>query len=245
MTQATKYALITGGNKGIGFEIAQKLGLQGIAVIIGARNKDRGEEAVKKLAAQGINAQFVQLDLNNPATITTSAAWVQDTLGHLDILVNNAGIMDTRDGAPGDTDLTVIREVFETNFFGTLMVTQAMLPLLKKSPSARIVNVSSQLGSLALNRDPEWEYASAKLIGYNASKAAVNMLTIQLAWELQDSNIKVNSANPGYTATDLVPGAAEHGQPVEDGARTAIQLALLSEDGPTGEFRDNDGVVPW
>jgi NAD(P)-dependent dehydrogenase (short-subunit alcohol dehydrogenase family) len=159
------------------------------------------------------------------------------------VLVNNAGINDPADGAPGTVDLSAVRRVMETNFFGTLSVTQAMLPLLRKSSAARIVNVSSGLGSLQWNADPNWEYAPVKLLGYNASKAAINMLTIQLAYELRGTTIKVNASNPGYTATDL-NGHQGH-QTVAEGAAETVRLALLSEDGPTGGFFETSGPNPW
>ncbi|MDU2030834.1 MAG: SDR family NAD(P)-dependent oxidoreductase, partial [Escherichia coli] len=160
------------------------------------------------------------------------------------ILVNNAGIIDPDDGMPGETSIKVIKKTFETNFFGAVLVTQSMLPLLRKAPAARIVNISSGLGSLSLNQDPGWAFADTKLIGYNASKAALNMFTVQLAWELKNTRIKVNAANPNFTDTDLVPGA-KGGRPVSDGARTAVELALLPEEGPTGGFFEDGLILPW
>jgi NAD(P)-dependent dehydrogenase (short-subunit alcohol dehydrogenase family) len=161
----------------------------------------------------------------------------------LDILVNNAGISDRNDGPPSTASIEAVRRVFETNFFGALMVTQAMLPLLRKSPSARVVNVSSGLGSLTHNGDPAWQFAGVKRMGYNGSKAALNMLTIQLAAELRDAGIKVNSADPGFTATDLNNHRGH--QTVAEGAAAAIRLALLPDDGPTGGFFNAAGQEPW
>lgn len=243
-SHSNKVALITGANKGIGFEVARRLGLENITVYIGARNKKRGAEAVARLLPEGIDARLLNLDLNDSESIHIARRVLEEHHGVLDILVNNAGVIDAADGFPSIVDLKAVRRTFDTNFFGALELTQAMLPLLKRSVAGRVVNVSSGLGSLTLNRDPEWEFVSTKLIGYNASKAALNMLTVQLAWELQDTHIKVNSANPGYTNTDLVPGA-QGGQPIENGARTAIRLALLPDDGPTGRFFENEGPVPW
>jgi NAD(P)-dependent dehydrogenase (short-subunit alcohol dehydrogenase family) len=198
-----RIALVTGANKGIGLEIARQLGMQGMRVLVGARDQDRGQAAAAALAHEGISARDVQLDLTEPATIGSAAADIEAREGRLDILINNAGITSSGDGSPGTADLEAVRRTFDTNFFGTLAVTQAMLPLLKRSPSGRIVNVSSGLGSLAYNSDPNSEYAAYRFIGYNTSKAALNMLTVQLAAELKDLGIKVNSADPGYTATDL------------------------------------------
>ncbi|WP_320151190.1 SDR family oxidoreductase [uncultured Tolumonas sp.] len=247
MSYSNKIALITGANKGIGFEIATKLGRKGIKVYIGARNADRGEAAAQKLRNEGIAAQFILVDLNNYDSIYSAAESIKLIDGRLDILVNNAGIIDPNDGIPSSTSINTVKNTFDTNFFGTLAVTQAMLPLLKDAPAARIVNISSGLGSITLNEDPDWAFAGTKLIGYNTSKAAINMLTVQLAWELKDTAIKVNAANPNFTDTDLVPGAVG-GRPISEGAKTAISLALIGEDGPTGKFFedfDTKEEVPW
>jgi NAD(P)-dependent dehydrogenase (short-subunit alcohol dehydrogenase family) len=161
---------------------------------------------------------------------------------HLDILVNNAGIVDQADGPPSKTMLEAVEHTLRTNFLGALRVTQAMLPLLRRSSAARIVNVSSGLGSLECNGDPNWEFANVKYLGYSASKAALNMLTVQLAFELRETGIKVNSAAPGFTATDL--NQPRGYQTVEQGAAEAVRLALLSEDGPTGGFFSGGGREP-
>lgn len=244
MVSSKKVALITGANKGIGYEIARQLGAQGITVYIGSRNELRGITSVNRLVTEGIDAKPVIIDLNDSGSIDDAVHLIKTEHGHLDILVNNAGIIDPDDNSPGLASINTIKRTFETNFFGTFMVTQAMLPLLRKAESARIVNISSGLGSLTLNQDPEWEFAETKLIGYNSSKAALNMLTVQLACELRNTGIKVNSANPNFTDTDLVPGAIG-GRPVSDGARTAVGLALLSEDGPSGGFFDDGLILPW
>lgn len=244
MTNGKKIALITGANKGLGYEIAHKLGLQGVTVYVGARNESRGKAAVEKLIAEGVDASFVLIDLNDEETIKQTAQFIEKEHGHLDILVNNAGFIDPQDGVPSTTSVDTVKRTFETNFFGALLVTQIMLPLIKKAEAGRIVNMSSGLGSLALNEDPTWEFADTKLIGYNASKASLNMLTVQLAWELRNSPIKVNAANPNFTDTELVPGAVG-GRPVSEGARTAIELALLPADGPTGGFFEDGEILPW
>ncbi|WEJ85000.1 SDR family NAD(P)-dependent oxidoreductase [Kluyvera intermedia] len=244
MSSNNKVALITGANKGIGYETALKLGQQGVTVYIGARDEQRGNAAAGRLKASGIDARFIKIDLGDYATIDHAAEMLEHEHGRLDILVNNAGIMSTEDGSPVTTEMSVVKKTFDTNFFGALYVTQKVIPLLQKAASARVVNVSSGLGSLALNQDPSWEFADAKLIGYNASKAALNMLTVQLAWVLRESAIKVNSANPNFTNTELLPDTTG-GRPVEDAARVIIHLALLPEDGPTGGFFEDDVSLPW
>ncbi|KPX09266.1 SDR family oxidoreductase [Pseudomonas syringae] len=244
MTVKKKIVLVTGANKGIGFEIATQLGRTGAIIYIGARDKLRGVEAVNRLRTEGIDARFTLLDVTDAATVQSTAEIVRDAHGVLDILVNNAGLIDPHDGPPSGIDLEVLRRTFETNFFGAALVAREMLPYLRESDAGRIVNISSGLGSLALNEDPSWAFADTKLIAYNASKAALNMLTVQLAWELRDTNIKVNSANPNFTETDLVPGV-EGAQPVEAGAITAIELALLADNGPTGGFFERGEHLPW
>jgi NAD(P)-dependent dehydrogenase (short-subunit alcohol dehydrogenase family) len=239
----TRIALVTGGNKGIGFEIARQLSEAGYCVLLGARNPILGEAAAGALEGGRGDVRFLELDLGRPETIHDAVDRIEEEFQRLDVLVNNAGVVDPGDGTPGVASLEAVRRVMETNFFGTLAVTQAMLPLLRKSASGRIVNVSSGLGSLTWNSDPGWEYAQVKLLGYNASKAAVNMLTVQLAAELANTPIKVNAADPGYTATDL-NGHRGH-QTVAEGAAAAIRLAMLPDDGPTGGFFSAAGPDPW
>ena len=202
-------------------------------VLVGARNPALGEAAAERLRGEGVDARYVQVDLTEPATITAAAADIESQEGRLDILVNNAGVSTPGDGSPGVASLEAVRRTFDTNFLGSLAVTQAMLPLLKRSASGRIVNVSSGLGSLTQIGDPTSEFAAFRFIGY-ASNAALNMLTVQLAAELKDSGIKVNSADPGYTATDL--NGHRGRQTIPEGAAAAIRLALLPDDGPTGGF---------
>lgn len=238
-----RIALVTGANKGIGFEVSRCLGQAGLTVLMAARNPDLGHTAATSLQAQGLDVRFIELDVVSPATIETAAATIAAEFQRLDVLVNNAGINAPGDGPPGIADLDAVRRVLETNFLGTLAVTQAMLPLLRKSSAARIVNVSSGLGSLQWNADPNWEYAAVKLTGYSASKAAMNMLTVHLAYELRDTPIKVNASDPGYTATDL-NGNRGH-QTVAEGAAETVRLALLPADGPTGGFFATAGPDPW
>jgi len=242
-TSSPRIALVTGANKGIGLEIAGTLARQGMRVLLGARNAELGGAAAAQLKEQGMDVQFLELNLGRPDSLRDAAAWIEKDAGKLDLLVNNAGITVAGDGPPTKADIDAVRRVFETNFFGALAVTQAMLPLLRKSDAGRIVNVSSGLGSITLNGDPAWEFASVKILGYNASKAALNMLTVQLANELRDTPIKVNSADPGFTATDLNQHRGY--QTIEQGAAEAIRLALLPEDGPTGGFFNSNGANPW
>ncbi|MGA2411895.1 MAG: SDR family oxidoreductase [Candidatus Binataceae bacterium] len=243
LDQSKLIALVTGANKGIGFEVARRLGQEGLIVLVAARNPALGQAATATLKAENLDARYLELDVVRPATIEAAAAFIAAEFQRLDVLVNNAGINVTGDGPPSQADLRVVQRVMETNFFGALAVTQAMLPLLRKSAAARIVNVSSGLASLQWNADPHWEFAPVKLLGYNASKAAMNMLTVQLAWELRETAIKVNSSDPGYTATDL-NGNRGH-QTVAQGAAETVRLALLPAEGPTGGFFASSGPDPW
>ena len=238
-----RVALVTGANKGIGFEVARGLGKAGMTVLLGARDQGRGEEAAAKLREEGFDVREIALDLGDEATIRNAAERIETEFGRLDVLVNNAGITAPGDGMPGQADLTAVRRTFETNFFATLALTQTMLPLVRRSEAGRIVNVSSGLGSLTFNTDASSPYAEVKPVGYNASKAALNMATAGLAYELRDTGIKVNSADPGYTATDLNGNSGP--QTVEEGAEAILRLAQLPAKGPTGGFFDRHGTVPW
>lgn len=242
-TPSKRIALVTGANKGLGFEITRQIGRSGVTVLLGARKKAAGEEAAAKLTAEGIDARFIEIDIADYGSIEAAAGSITAGFGRLDILVNNAGINDPSDGPVPTARLDAVERVLRTNFLGALAVTQAMLPLMRKSQAARIVNVSSGLGSLTQNGHPSYPYAAAKLIGYSASKAALNMLTVQLAYLLRDTAIKVNSADPGYTATDL--NGRRGTQTIPEGAAEAIRLALLAADGPTGTYSDSKGIVPW
>jgi len=181
-----KIALITGANKGIGYELARQLGKEGITVLIAARNAELGNAASAKLKAEGADAHFVELDVTKPETIAKAAQTIRARHGRLDILVNNAGVADKGDGPPSTADPEAVRRVLDVNFFGVLAVTQSMLPLVRNSAAGRIVLISSGLGSLTWNADPKWPFAAFKPLGYNGSKAILNMMTVQLAWELRD-----------------------------------------------------------
>jgi NAD(P)-dependent dehydrogenase (short-subunit alcohol dehydrogenase family) len=241
---ARRVALITGANKGIGFEVARQVAKAGCTVLVGARNIELGKEAALRLKIEGNDVRFIAIDVVKRETIKRAAEQIEREFGHLDILVNNAGIAALgRDGAPSVTDIDAVRTTIETNFIGALAVTQAMLPLLRKSKAASIVNVSSELGSITGHGDPNWKFAHVRAIGYSASKAAMNMMTAQLALELADTPIKVNSANPGFTATDLNQNRGH--QTVEQGAAETVRLALIGPDGPTGGFFETGGKLPW
>ncbi|MCR8631321.1 MULTISPECIES: SDR family oxidoreductase [Paenibacillus] len=239
---AAKIALITGGNKGIGLETARQLGARGFAVVLGARNRTKGEEAASALRKEGIEAYSTQLDVTHSGTIARAVRQIEEQFTKLDVLVNNAGVF-LDNAPPSQLDSSLLRQTFETNFFGMFAVTQGMLPLLRKSEAGRIVNMSSGLGSLTQNCDPEYEFAKFKIIGYNSSKTAVNALTIQFAYELKDTAIKINAADPGYTATDMNDHQGD--RTVQQAAVVVVRLATLPDDGPTGGFFDENGVIPW
>lgn len=241
-----RIALVTGSNKGIGFEIVRGLARNGYTVLLCARSVENGDAAVKKLKQENPDYKIFSLvlDVTKPDTITTAVDFIQHRFGRLDVLVNNAAIANlVKDGLPGVANLETVKEIYETNFFGVIRVTQALLPLIKLSSSGRIVNVSSELGSLNGHADPNWTYAAIKPLGYASSKAALNMFTIQLAYELRDTKIKVNSSNPGYTATDLNNHTGF--KTVEDGASDPLRMALLEDDGPTGQFTSDGSIHPW
>ncbi len=198
-----KIALVTGANKGIGYETARRLASQGITVLIGARDEQRGKEAAAKLQAEGLDVHFLRMDVNDQTTHKAARSFIEDKFGRLDILVNNAAVALDMNQKPSEVDMQTIRKTFDTNFFGVVSITQALLPLIRKSDAGRIVNVSSGLGSLTQNSDPGWEFYPVKLLAYNSSKTALNAFTVMLAHELKDTAIKVNSADPGFTATDM------------------------------------------
>jgi NAD(P)-dependent dehydrogenase (short-subunit alcohol dehydrogenase family) len=240
-----KVALISGANKGIGLETARQLGKLGVTVVLGARDLVKGEAAADGLRAEGIQAWTVKLDVVDAADIAAAAVFVESEFGALDILINNAGIL-TGEVGPNST-LTVtdetLRKTFDTNFFAVVSVTNAFLPLLRKSEAGRIVNVSSILGSATLHATPGSPIYDAKLFAYDASKTALNAYTIHLAAALKDTKIKVNSAHPGWVKTDLGTDAAP--MDVVDGAKTEVELATLPEDGPTGGYFHLGKALPW
>jgi NAD(P)-dependent dehydrogenase (short-subunit alcohol dehydrogenase family) len=240
-----KIALITGANKGIGFETARQLGQQGVKILLGARDREKGERAAEELRREKIDASAIVLDANNPASIQNAAKEVEQQYGRLDILINNAGIMldDETKKASGQS-LETWRRTFDTNVFGLIATTQAFLPLLRKSPAGRIVNLSSILGSITLHSTPGSPiYESKNYASYNVSKSAVNAYTVQLAYELKDSPIKVNAAHPGWVKTDM--GGQGASMELEDGAKTSVTLATLGADGPNGAYIHMGETLPW
>ena len=252
---AMTIALITGADKGIGYETARLLAGRGMTVLVGSRDDARGQAAQQRLRDGGADAHAVRLDVTDETTILAAAARVEADHGHLDVLVNNAGIAraDGR-GSPSETTVPTLRDVFETNVFGPVAVTNAFLPLLRRAPAARVVNVSSEIGSITRMTDPAHPMSAVASVTYPASKTALNMVTVMFAKELRDTPIKVNAANPGYCATDL--NANSGFRTAAQGAEVSVHLATLPADGPTGVLwghvwtasGDGDeeyGVLPW
>ncbi|WP_191302207.1 SDR family oxidoreductase [Lentzea cavernae] len=233
-------ALVTGANKGIGYAIAAGLGALGASVGVGARDSQRGEEAVAKLRAEGVDAFFVPLDVTSDESVASAASLVEERFGRLDALVNNAAITGAWPAEPSIVTAASMREVLETNVIGVIRVTNALLPLLRRSDRARIVNLSSHLASLTLQTTPGVEFGEVSGT-YTPSKTFLNAVTVQYAKELTD--IKINLACPGYVATDL-NGFRGTSTPA-DGAKIAVKLATLPDDGPTGGLFDDAGSVPW
>lgn len=237
----SKIALITGANKGIGFETARQLGKKGFIVLMAARNKSLGEKAAADLKEEGVNAHFIELDPTNSESIKAAAKQVESDYGMLDILINNAGTMVEGDSAaPADVPVAAFRETFEINVFGLHEVTQAFWPLLNKSKAARLVNVSSALGSLTLHANGS--FGDFKVIAYDASKAAVNMMTVHYAHQWKETAHRANTIHPGSVKTDLNPTGALS---VEEGAKTSVDLATIGEDGPNGKFFHLGEELPW
>jgi NAD(P)-dependent dehydrogenase (short-subunit alcohol dehydrogenase family) len=242
-----KIALVTGANKGLGFETSRQLAQLGIKVLMGARDEKRGTIAAKILVNEGLDVERVQLDVTDPEQIAKVSTLVREKFGRLDILINNAGIAHDEEHFFSNTAVTVssqtLHETFAVNFFGLVELTQALLPLMRKSSAGRIVNVSSMLGSLTLHSDAEAGIDEVKPLAYDASKAAVNQFTIHLAAALKDTPIKVNSAHPGWVKTDL--GGEQAPMEVEEGVKTSVALATLGDDGPTGGFFHMGETLPW
>ncbi len=244
MSTSPRIALITGGNKGLGLETARQLGKEGITVVLGCRDAGRGALAAKELAKEGIAATAIALEVTDAASIQAAAAHIDKAHGRLDILINNAGILDyAAETGPETTTIATFRRVFETNLFGVIAVTQAFLPLLKRSTAGRIVNLSSVLGSVSEHSDPNSGIFQARYSAYDTSKAAVNLYTVELALALKGTAIKVNAAHPGWVKTELGGDGAP--LPVTVGARTAVALALIGAEGPTGGYFHQGVHLRW
>ena len=245
MANEKKVALITGANKGLGFEMAKQLAQTGVTVVLAARDESKGAAAAEKLKSEGLDARFLKLDVTNKKDYAGAVEYLEKNFGKLDNLINNAGI--SADGLAGTnvsaTTEQSLRSTFETNFFAPIALTQALLPLLKKSEAARIVNMSSILGSQTLHADPKSTIYDFKALSYDASKAALNSFTIHLAHELKDTKIKVNSAHPGWVKTDMGTDAAPMELP--EGGKTGVALAVLDEAGPSGGFFHLGQTLPW
>jgi NAD(P)-dependent dehydrogenase (short-subunit alcohol dehydrogenase family) len=246
MAAEKKVAFITGGNRGIGLETARQLGKQGVKVVIGSRDLEKGKAAAEKLRADGADVEAIRFDITKRADYQEAYNYFDKNFGRLDILINNAGISKETVGGPNNASSAsreLLRETFDTNFFGTVELTQTLLPLIRKAPEGRIVNLSSSLGSLTLHSDPKSPIYPAKVLAYNASKTALNAFTVHLAHELRDTKIKVNSAHPGWVKTEMGTDAAP--MEIPDGAKTSVQLALLSANGPTGGYFHMGEALPW
>ncbi|MCB0174524.1 MAG: SDR family NAD(P)-dependent oxidoreductase [Anaerolineae bacterium] len=247
-----RVALVTGANQGVGFQVAKELVANGLTVFVGSRNFERGEAAAKEI---GPGAIALQLDVTDQASISAAAERIREAFGRLDVLVQNAAISNTRKGdlslqeyaqitLPSNVSLDEVRTVWETNVFGVLAVYQAMLPLLRESSDARIVNVSSGVGSLAANADPTFPYRQMYSPVYPASKTALNAVTLAMMIELESTGIKVNLVSPAFTKTNL--NGYEGTESVEDGSREVVRVALLGPDEPTGTFtRWENTTIPW
>ncbi|HEX9200155.1 MAG TPA: SDR family oxidoreductase [Acidobacteriaceae bacterium] len=242
---AGKVALITGANKGIGLETARQLGKLGVTILVGARDLAKGEEAAEVLRGVGVDARAIKLDVVNEADRDAAAKSIEKEFGRLDILINNAGVLlDARTGnETSTTSAKILRETFETNFFAVVALTQALLPLIRKSEAGRIVNLSSILASLTLHATKGSPIYDAKTFAYDASKAALNSFTIHLAHELRKTKIKVNSAHPGWVKTEMGGEGAQ--MEIVDGAKTSVQLATLPDNGPTGGYFHMGEALPW
>jgi NAD(P)-dependent dehydrogenase (short-subunit alcohol dehydrogenase family) len=241
MLSQKKIALITGANKGLGFEISRQLARQSIRVVMGVRDATKGQVAANQLLQSGLEVEFQCLDVTDAGSIEAIRGYLDETYSKLDILINNAGVCLDSGQRPSEVSLDIIRQTLETNFIGVVAITQALLPLIQKSEAGRIVNMSSGRSSLTQHSDPSCHYA--KTLAYNSSKTALNSFTVMLAAELKDTAIKVNSADPDWCRTDMGTEAATHS--VEEGADTPVWLATLPADGFTGGFFNSRSPVPW
>lgn len=242
-TDTRRIALVTGATRGIGLETVRQLAAAGLHVLLAGRDHARAVAAALPFQAEGLSVEAIALDVTDADSIRRAAQDVANRFGHLDVLVNNAGVfVDDFGLPPSQQSMRSWRDTFETNVFGVIATTQAFLPALRASPAARIVNVSSLLGSLAAHTDPSSPIFDFKMPAYDASKSAVNAWTVHLAHELRDTAIKVNAVHPGSVKTDM---NAQGELDVQTGARTSVEMALLGADGPTGGFYHLGEVLPW
>jgi len=238
-----RQALVTGANKGIGLAIAKGLAEEGFSVWVGSRDRKRGEEAVATLRESGLDVRLLELDVADESSVNSAAATLASEIDALDVLINNAGIAVDMTRPPSLVRMEDMKAVYEVNLFGPVRVTQAFLPLLKTADNARIVMMSSGVGSLALITDPTSIYSTVNLLDYTSSKVALNAITVSFAKELAPLGIKVNAVEPGHVRTDLNGNSGV--LTPEEGAQTAIRMALLGTDGPTGGFFGSHGRQPW
>ncbi len=242
----TKIALVTGGNKGIGFETVKQLAQQNIKVLLGARNETEGKKAEETLHAESLDVTFIKLDISNSDDIENTKNFIENQFGKLDILINNAAVFLDNAWFGNNTEtvpLKTLRDTFDINYFGTVELTQSLLPAIRKSDAGRIVNISSLSGSFGVHLDEtHWLYA-LKPYAYSASKTALNQFTVFLANALTDTKIKVNAVSPGWVKTSI--GSDQAPLTPEDGAKSGVALALLDENGPTGTFSQDGEALPW
>jgi NAD(P)-dependent dehydrogenase (short-subunit alcohol dehydrogenase family) len=249
LLMSQKIAFITGGNRGLGFQTALDLKDKDTTVVIGSRDLEEGRKAVKKLRAAGVDADVIKFDVTNAADHKAAYDYFNAKYGRLDILVNNAGVAGGSFPGTGpehsaaDVPLETLERVFETNFFAPVALTKTLLPLIRKSSAGRIVNLSSILGSLALQADPKSPIYDAKSFAYDASKTALNAFTVHLAYDLRNTNIKVNSAHPGWVKTDM--GGQQAPMEISEGGKTSVALATLPDDGPSGGYFHMGKPLPW
>lgn len=242
----TKIALVTGANKGIGFETAKQLAEHNIKVLLGARNEAEGKKAEEVLRKLSLDVTFVKLDISNSADIQNIKSYIESNYGVLDILINNAAVFLDSAWFGNNTETVsqqTLRDTFDINYFGTVELTQALMPAIKKSKAGRIVNISSVSGSFGAHLDESHFLYTLKPYAYSASKTALNQFTVFLAHALRETNIKVNAANPGWVKTSI--GSDQAPLTPEEGAKTGVALALMDDNGPTGTFSQSGEVLPW
>lgn len=239
-----KIALVTGANKGIGFEVSKQLAELGYRVVLGCRNRQLGEEATERLRTSGLtDPDFSLIDVTDFGTITSTRGFIESRFGVLDVLVNNAGILGTVPQPALSYPVEEVRRIFDTNFFGAIQVAQEFIPLLQRSEAGRIANVTSGLGSLTLHSDPTWKYYAVKSAGYAVSKTALNGFTVMLAYALKETKIRVNAIDPEHTSTDF--NRHRGTRTPEHSAQVIVKYATMGDDCPTGKYINEDGELPW